>query len=346
MTTTTTLHRQPRSVHATANDTVTDPTDTAAHGGDDVPPPTGGTARAGAQRAGALLMIASAAAWALGLIVSKEALHRTGGAPVLVLAGQLTASVVALVVVCAARRLPVRPSLRDGWSGLLEPGVSYQLALGGLALTSAASATVIASMEPVIVPVLAWIVLHDKLRARLVATSAAATVGAVIVSIAGASAAGHSVAGDALILASVVAAAMYVVASAAAVDRNPPLSLALAQQLWALTLTLAVAAAYLTAGGSPGERLSIGSALVIAVSGILNYALPFGLYLAALTRIDVAKAAQYLTLIPVFGVVGAVGFLGESVSVAALAGTVVIVASLAVATRSTRDDATDAPAER
>jgi drug/metabolite transporter (DMT)-like permease len=321
MTTDTTLHHQAPTAHTTSND--------------DVLTPTGGTGRGRASRSGALLMIASAAAWALGLIVSKEALGLTGGAPVLVLAGQLTASVLALVVVCTIRRLPVRPSLRDGWSGLLEPGLSYQLALAGLVLTSAASATVIASMEPVIVPVLAWIVLHDKPRARLVATSVAATVGAIIVSVAGASAAGHSVVGDALILASVVAAAMYVVASAAAVDRNPPLSLALSQQLWALTLTLAVAAIYLARGGSPGERLSVGSALVIAVSGILNYALPFGLYLAALTRIDVTKAAQYLTLIPVFGVVGAVSFLGESVSAGALAGTVVIVASLAVATRST-----------
>jgi len=258
---------------------------------------------------------------------------------VLVLSGQLTASVLALAAVCTLRRLPVRPSFRDGWSGLLEPGLAYQLSLAGLVLTSAASATVIASMEPVIVPVLAWIVLHDRPRARLIATSATATLGAVIVSVAGASTAGQSVIGDALILASVVAAAMYVVASAAAVDRNPPLSLALAQQLWALTLTIAVAAVYLAAGGSPGERLSVGSALVIAASGILNYALPFGLYLAALTRIDVAKAAQYLTLIPVFGVAGAVAFLGESVSAGALAGTVVIVASLAVATRSTREPA-------
>jgi drug/metabolite transporter (DMT)-like permease len=144
------------------------------------------------------------------------------------------------------------------------------------------------------------------------------------------------VTGDALILASVVAAAMYVVVSAAAVDRNPPLALALAQQLWALTLTAGVAAVYLAGGGSPGERLDVGAALVVAGSGILNYALPFGLYLAALARIDVTKAAQYLTLIPVFGVVGAVTFLGESVSAGALVGTLVIVASLAVATRSDR----------
>lgn len=290
-------------------------------------------------RTGALLMVGSAASWALGLVVSKQALDVTGGAPVVVLAGQLAASVLALAVVCAARRLPVRSSLGDGWSGLLEPGLSYQLSLGGLALTSAASATVIASMEPVIVPVLAWIVLRRRPGGRLAATTATATVGAVVVSVAGASTAGQSMAGDALILASVVAAATYVVVSAAAVDRNPPLALALTQQMWALAMTAMVAAAYLAGGGSPGERVSLGSALVVAGSGILNYALPFGLYLAALTRIDVAKAAQYLTLIPVFGVSGAVAFLGESVSAAALAGTALIVASLAIATRADREGA-------
>lgn len=286
------------------------------------------------RRIGALLMVGSAAAWALGLVASKEALQRTGGAPVLVLTGQLAASVVALTAACAIRRTSVRPALGDGWSGLLEPGLAYQLSLAGLALTSAASATVIASMEPIFVPLLAWVVLRRRPRARLVVTGVSATIGAAVVTVAGTSTDGHSVTGDALVLGSVVAAAAYVVVSAAAVDRQTPLALALAQQLWALALTVGVAAIYLGAGGSPGERLTAWAAAVVAGSGVLNYALPFTLYLAALTRIDVTTAAQYLTLIPVFGVVGAVTLLGDAVSAGAIVGTTVIVASLAVAVRT------------
>jgi drug/metabolite transporter (DMT)-like permease len=289
-----------------------------------------------AHRVGAALMVGSAASWALGLVFSKEALDRTGGAPTVVLAAQLVASALALTIVCAVRRLPVRPSLRDGWSGLLEPGLAYQLSLAGLALTSAASATVIGSMEPVAVPLLAWLLLRHRPRRSLLVTSLTATLGAVIVSVAGSSADGQSLFGDGLILASVVAAALYVVVSARSLDRHPPLALALSQQLWALALTLLVAGAYLGAGGSPGERLDLWSVVVIALSGVLNYAIPFGLYLAAIARIDVSEAARYLTLIPVFGVIGAVVFLGESFTIGALLGTAVIVASLAAAVRTER----------
>ena len=75
---------------------------------------------------------------------------------------------------------------------------------------------------------------------------------------------------------------------------------------------------------------------MIAVSGVLNYAIPFGLYLAAIARIDVSEAAQHLALIPVFGVVGAVVFLGESITTGALIGAAVIVASVTVAVRAGR----------
>ena len=84
-------------------------------------------------RVGALLIVACAASWALGLVLSKEALDVTGGASTVVLAAQLLASVAALAIVCSVRHIPVSPSLRDGWSGLLEPGLAYQLALAGLA---------------------------------------------------------------------------------------------------------------------------------------------------------------------------------------------------------------------
>jgi drug/metabolite transporter (DMT)-like permease len=73
---------------------------------------------------------------------------------------------------------------------------------------------------------------------------------------------------------------------------------------------------------TPGQLLLVGAA------GILNYALPFWLYLTALTRMPVARAATYLTLIPVFGVLGAVLVLGERVTWLDLVGGVLVVGCL------------------
>ena len=75
-----------------------------------------------------------------------------------------------------------------------------------------------------------------------------------------------------------------------------------------------------------------------AGSGVLGYAVPFWLYLSALTRMPVARAATYLTLIPVFGVVLSVVLLGETMTGVQALGAVVVVASLALGTRLDTSD--------
>jgi drug/metabolite transporter (DMT)-like permease len=51
--------------------------------------------------------------------------------------------------------------------------------------------------------------------------------------------------------------------------------------------------------------------LLTALSGVVQYALAFWLYLSAIRLMPVSIAAQFLSLIPVFGVGGAYLFLGE-----------------------------------
>jgi drug/metabolite transporter (DMT)-like permease len=86
---------------------------------------------------GPLLMVASAAAWALGLVLTKVTLDSSGAEPSSVLLVQLGASVGVLAAACLVSGAWPRSGWRHGWVGLLEPGISYQLALAGLALTSA-----------------------------------------------------------------------------------------------------------------------------------------------------------------------------------------------------------------
>jgi drug/metabolite transporter (DMT)-like permease len=274
-------------------------------------------------------MVASAATWAAGLVLTKVALDVTGAVPGSVLVVQLIASVGVLAAACAVTGAGLAGAWRHGWVGLLEPGISYQFALAGLALTSAANASVLGSLEPVMVPLIAWVLLRQRPRPRLVVVIASATLGSVLVSFAGGGG-GGSWAGDGLIVASVFAAALYVVVASKQVTTTAPLPAALTQQVWALGLVIAC---QLVLGGLL-PSVPPGQLLLIAAAGVLNYALPFWLYLTALTRMPVARAATYLTLIPVFGVLGAVLVLGERVTWLDLVGGALVVASLVADART------------
>lgn len=283
---------------------------------------------------GPLLMVASAATWAAGLVLTKVALDATRAAPSSVLLVQLVASVGALAAACAVVRAPIRDGWRQGWVGLLEPGISYQFALAGLALTSAANASVLGSLEPVMVPLLAWLLLHQRPHLRLVVVIAGATGGSVLVSYSADGGSG-SWAGDGLIVASVAAAALYVVVASKQVAVVAPLPAALTQQVWALGLV--VAGHLVLAGPVLWPSATVGGLALAAIAGVLNYALPFWLYLTALTRMPVARAATYLTLIPVFGVFGAVLVLGERLTWLDLVGGALVVGSLVVDARAVPD---------
>ncbi|MBE1589327.1 drug/metabolite transporter (DMT)-like permease [Nonomuraea angiospora] len=279
---------------------------------------------------GPLLMVASAATWAAGLVLTKATLDVTGAAPGSVLVVQLIASVGALAAACAVTGASLRGAWRPGWVGLLEPGIAYQLGLAGLALTSAANASVLGSLEPVMVPLIAWALLRERPHWRLVVVIAGATAGSALVSFSAGGGAG-SWAGDGLVVASVVAAAFYVVVASRQVTAIAPLPAALTQQVWALGFVIVcqfVLAGPLRLSVTPTQLLLAGAA------GILNYALPFWLYLTALRRMPVARAAGYLTLIPVFGVLGAVLVLGEQVTWLDLAGGALVVGSLVADART------------
>jgi drug/metabolite transporter (DMT)-like permease len=283
---------------------------------------------------GPLLMVASAATWAGGLVLTKLALDVTGAAPGSVLVVQLIASVGALAAACAVTGAGLTGAWRHGWVGLLEPGIAYQFALAGLALTSAANASVLGSLEPVMVPLIAWALLRQRPRPRLLVVIAGATVGSALVSFSADGGSG-SWAGDGLVVASVAAAALYVVVASKQVATVAPLPAALTQQVWALGFVIAcqVVLAGPLLSATPGQLV------LIAAAGILNYALPFWLYLTALTRMPVARAATYLTLIPVFGVLGAVLLLGERLTWLDLVGGALVVGSLVVDARAVPDRA-------
>jgi drug/metabolite transporter (DMT)-like permease len=64
------------------------------------------------------------------------------------------------------------------------------------------------------------------------------------------------------------------------------------------------------------------------LSGLIQYALAFWLYLLGLKGVPPGLAGMFLTTTPVFGVLGGIAFLGEAVAATQLLGMVLVVASL------------------
>ncbi|MDZ4765406.1 MAG: DMT family transporter [Chloroflexota bacterium] len=278
----------------------------------------------------AAAMLLSATLWGLGTVMSKGALERVP--PMALLVAQLLASVSFLWIAVVARGVPTglfRPrTLALGWTGILEPGLAYILGVIGLVRTSASSASLIAALEPVIVLVLAALFLHERPTRRTALLMGAAFVGVVLVSGAG-DGAGHSLIGDALYFFGVVSAALYVIMSRKSVQTLDPLPLAALQQSAGL-LTVLVAFLIALAAGESGSLTSVPLEgwLLAAVSGVVQFALPFVLYLTALKTLTAARAAVFLTLTPVVGVVASVLFLGELFTGIQIAGAALVIGAL------------------
>ena len=282
-------------------------------------------------------LIGSAASWGLATVMTKSALSALP--PFTLLAIQLAASVTFLWCAVAALRQRVgfdSRSRRAALSGLLEPGLAYGVSVPGLALTSAANASVIATLEPVLVCAVAWLLLRERPRLHVVAAIFAAVIGAALVSVSGeASTQGAGpLAGNILVLAGTLFAAFYVVLSSRILADNAPLPLAALQQTVGLLFALLLlAATRLLKWEQPPHAIPTSTILFALGSGVVQYAMPFWLYLAGLKVLRTSTAALFLALIPVFGVSGAMLFLGESLLPEQLLGCAIVIVAVATTAR-------------
>lgn len=72
---------------------------------------------------------------------------------------------------------------------------------------------------------------------------------------------------------------------------------------------------------------------VVVASGLLQYAMAFSLYIAALAKVSANFAGVFLNLIPVFGLAGGYALLGETMSALQLTGACMTVAAVMALSR-------------
>lgn len=290
------------------------------------------TSRPGAptSRAAVAALVAAAACWGVGTVVSKQVVDDV--APLTLLPLQLAVSCALLLTVTVVRREPsawTPPVRRLAALGVLNPGIAYALGLVGLTTITASLSVLLWATEPVLILLLAALMLREHVPAALAVAVVVAVFGVLLV-VYQPGVTGDAV-GIALTLVSVSFCALYTVLTRRLLLDDSSLTVVLVQQTAALVFAVVLATLVDVVGGTGWDLAGLGATawLGAGVSGVLYYGLGFWFYLTGLRRVPASYAGAFLPLIPVFGV--AAGYLlGERLEPRQLLGAAVIVATTLV----------------
>lgn len=225
------------------------------------------------------------------------------------------------------------------FSGVLQPGVTFLLVTVGLLLTSASEVVLLDASEPIIIIVLAALLLKERISVFQFICACGALGGAVLVilpQIDMLALSWHGLIGDLLVMAGLCVAAFYVIMSRRLISAYDGLRLAAIQQSAALVFAAVMLIVVTSAGVQPLDATLMTPEIigVVVLSGILQFALPFWLYLRALEHMRASITALFLPLIPLSGVILAYVMLNERLDAGQAIGAALIVLTVLAATLS------------
>ena len=294
--------------------------------------------RAATDRTAVAALVAAAACWGTGTVVSKQVVDDV--APLTLLPVQLVASCVFLLVVALVRSEPFAwtpPVRRLAALGVLNPGIAYALGLIGLTSITASMSVLLWALEPVAIMLLAALVLRERIPLTLAAAVAVAIAGVLLVVYqpgAAGGAVGMTLTADLRrVLRALRGADEALHARRLRADRG-------ARAAGSGAGVRGRTGHGRGGAGGPGWDVSghdAGDWLGAATSGVLYYGAGFWFFVTGLRRVPASVAGSFLPLIPVFGL--AAGYLvGERLEPRQWVGAVVIVAAtaaIAIGQRST-----------
>jgi drug/metabolite transporter (DMT)-like permease len=276
-------------------------------------------------------LIGAAVCWGLGTVLSKYALG--GFDASLLLPFQLTCSVLLLGAFLLATGSSVRGiqhSVKVAMLGVLNPGIAYALGLIGLAQINASLSVIIWATEPVLIVLMAFVFLHERLPLSNLFCLAAAMAGLALVI--GTPSEGDSLPGVVLTFSAVLACALYSILLLRMNLTDGTLPIVFLQQTSALVF--AVVVLFVAPGRSFGSINATQSQVASAiVAGALYYGVAFLLYVAGLRRTSAVRAGMFQTLIPVFGLLFSALVLGEALDTGQFLRSMVVIGSMTVLAR-------------
>lgn len=266
---------------------------------------------------GLSLAVWCAACSGLSFAMTKGALNSLSPQILLVIEAASSVTFLWGLVLWQGIKIPLRWStFKVSCLGLLEPGLSYLTIMQGLALTTASSATFIGATEPVVTIAFACLILREYINAPKIFLTLLSCLGVVLVaSPDGTGSTQGSLLGDLLVFLGVAIASLYGIITYRSLRLTKdlsPLVMAVVQQSVALIFFIVItlsASAPIDFTGISWQVLSLA-----IVAGILGWGVAFWLYLCSLQYQSASETSLYLTLIPVFGVIGAYVLLGELLS--------------------------------
>lgn len=286
----------------------------------------------------------SSLSWGFGISAVKHALGYLPPAHLLLV--QLVFSSLVIAVLAAVDGSP-RPNLRQallgGATGVLEFGLGYGVGTIGLYLTTASNTSLISTTEPFFVLLLAWLLLREPMSRLMALCGIAAAAGLAMVV---APDTNHArltlLGGDALLLLQYFCGGLYAVISRRIVAGIAPLVLCTLQFVaGSLFVVVLVAAAQTFGIVDSWPKLTAPALLWAFLSGMLQFALPFWLHLIALRHMPASIFSFFLALVPVFGVIGAMLFLGERLGAIQIVGGGLLVGALLAVARQHDSHGTD-----
>jgi drug/metabolite transporter (DMT)-like permease len=202
--------------------------------------------------------------------------------------------------------------------------------------------TLIWDFQPIVILVLAFLILRERITRRLGTFSLLATLGVVLVAGVGLNTQGHNILlGNLLTLLGVFICSTYFVLTSRIASTMDALPLVALQQTVSWVFVLAIWPTELMQ--SPAQNLLAINPTVwfwAIMSGVVYYALAFWLYIRGLRKVPASLAGFFINLLPVFGVSAAYIFLGERLTPIQWVGAILILFAVGSSFRLQRADTT------
>ena len=280
-------------------------------------------------RAVGTLVLASAL-WGVSATGTKYCLAEFG--PATLLAVQLCGATVVLWAVLLWRGYRPPQSLRlAAVLGVLEPGCAYLGQNLGLARTSASNAAVVSGLESTFVVVLAAVFLRERANRRAVLAVGVGLVGLLVLErTTWLSSVGW---GDLLVAGGMMCAAGYTIVARRYLVGGDALSLTAHQFAVAAALSLPLALVTWSSGQEHAPAgVSAGTWALALLIGIVGFGGSFLLYNRAIAIVDATTSAVVINLIPAFGLLSAIAWLGEPLTGERVLGGLLVLASVTLFT--------------
>lgn len=259
--------------------------------------------------------------WGTADVAGKVAMS---GIPPLTLATlRFGVALVVLSLISRRQSAPRAPARIVAPLGLLGVALTFMLQNLGLDRTSAANASMVQGVVPVLTVILATTFLGERLSAKRFASVAAAMTGVSVVTLVSGEGIQAPGLGDALVFASTGCFATFIIVGRQVFPVYGTLAVLTGMTTWGALIMLP--AALLELRTAESLAMGLNEIALVLYLGVGCSALTYGLWGYALCHLDASQAAMFDALIPVVGIVTAVWVLREAPAGLQLAGGSLIV---------------------